>query len=36
MVLPNATIALVSDQNDPELMWALRGGGHSLGVVTDL
>ncbi len=34
IVLPNSTIATVNDQNDPQLMWALRGGGHNLGVVT--
>ena len=34
MVTPNGSFVRVNDQNDPDLMWALRGGGHNLGVVT--
>ena len=36
IVLPSGEFKEVSDQNDPEIMWALRGGGHNLGIVTEL
>jgi hypothetical protein len=35
LVLPNATVASVDAAHDPELYWALRGGGHAnFGIVT--
>ncbi|KAI1776587.1 FAD-binding domain-containing protein [Hypoxylon cercidicola] len=34
IVLPNATIATVSETEHPELYYALRGGGNNFGIVT--
>ncbi|KAF2123435.1 FAD-binding domain-containing protein [Dothidotthia symphoricarpi CBS 119687] len=35
LVLPNATIVVVNDQQNPDLYWALRGaGGGNFGIVT--
>lgn len=34
IVLPNATISHVNEESDPELYWALRGGGNNFGIVT--
>ena len=36
MVTPDGQYVEVSDSSDAQLMWALRGGGHNLGVVTEL
>lgn len=33
--MPDGEFKSVSDDSDPELIWALRGGGHNLGVVTE-
>ena len=35
MVTPDGEVSNVSDETDADLMWALRGGGHNLGVVTE-
>lgn len=35
IVLPEGEFKHVSDNNNPDLMWALRGGGQNLGVVTE-
>jgi hypothetical protein len=34
--LANGTIAQVSHSSDPELYWALRGGGNNFGIVTQM
>jgi FAD/FMN-containing dehydrogenase len=34
VVLPDASIKTVSQKSDPDLFWALRGGGNNFGVVT--
>lgn len=34
IVLPNATIATVSENQHPDLYYALRGGGNNFGIVT--
>ncbi|MET8875649.1 FAD-binding oxidoreductase [Nocardia sp. NPDC004604] len=36
IVLPNGELAETSATSDPDLFWALRGGGGQLGVVTSL
>jgi hypothetical protein len=33
-VLPDASIKTVTQKSDPDLFWALRGGGNNFGVVT--
>ena len=34
IVLPDATVSRVTEKSDPDLFWALRGGGNNFGVVT--
>ncbi|MEJ2870516.1 FAD-binding oxidoreductase [Actinomycetospora sp. OC33-EN08] len=34
LVTADATVVRVDEQNDPDLLWALRGGGGNFGVVT--
>ncbi|GAB0106161.1 FAD-binding oxidoreductase [Nocardia sp. JMUB6875] len=36
LVLPDGTVTEVSESQRPELLWALRGAGSSIGVVTSL
>lgn len=37
IVFPNGTLATVNSQNNPELLWALRGsGGSNFGVITEV
>jgi FAD/FMN-containing dehydrogenase len=34
LFFPNGTSTYVSDDTDKDLMWALRGAGHNLGIAT--
>ncbi len=34
LVFANGTSQYISDETNKDLMWALRGGGHNLGVAT--
>lgn len=36
IVMADSTIRTVTDENDPQLMWALRGAGANFGVVTQM
>lgn len=36
LVLPDGRIVRTSDDEEPDLVWALRGGGTSVGIVTEL
>jgi FAD/FMN-containing dehydrogenase len=36
IVMADSSIRTVSDDSDPDLMWALRGGGANFGVVTQM
>lgn len=36
MVTPDGEVRLVDESNDPDLFWAIRGGGGNFGVVTRL
>jgi FAD/FMN-containing dehydrogenase len=36
MVLANGTIISVSDEENPDLFWAIRGAGHNFGIVTQV
>lgn len=36
LVLANGTIVNVSEESNPDLLWALKGAGHNFGVVTEL
>ncbi|KAJ8115368.1 hypothetical protein OPT61_g2962 [Boeremia exigua] len=35
LVLANGTALTVSDSNNPDLFWAIRGAGHNFGIVTE-
>lgn len=35
LVTPNGDIVNVSDEENPDLFWALRGAGHNFGIVTE-
>lgn len=34
LVFSNGTSAYISDETNKDLMWALRGAGHNLGIAT--
>ena len=36
LIRPDGTIVRVTEADEPDLMWACRGGGGSVGVVTDM
>lgn len=36
LVLPNGTLAVVSDSINPDLFWAIRGGGNRFGVLYNI
>lgn len=35
LVLPSGELVTVSDQENPDLFWAIRGAGHNFGLVTE-